>query len=865
MERKNMLGRWTTLVVTALMMVAGFTACASSEEEVESPIEVVKNPTKVVRYEDSNYFKNDLETMMDYAHALQAMRWAAMCVMSNDFKYDDLSQCAPIEDMERNTTSMPRLFQIEQYVVEHADAYQEAFERLEECGVFEASSNTRGFLGDGLAFIFGCRQSQVLGRKSVLAVMQKNGSTTNTAELQRLYNLIPAEQRRGYSDAVTFWKDFSAGRLDSRANVIFQNLYTYDFMNFGSTAKDMGISPAGNMSKTTAELVEKGASLIIDAAPGSLGGALGYGKDIWQTYQVTEEVGKNAINGKLSVEDGKKVLQQLFNLGCNYADQLKNLKETGKFEGTMDLIDDWDFFAGIDLFNTTVNGAVFSDEFFQLFPPGTKEQITSETVTITDKNGNQIPLLILRDNATGDVRVSFTLDKDGNIVMVPKDFGTKTLTVVDRHGKRHTKTVIIDKDTNIEIDMEELEAEETVLEDEPANGYLLLQPGSILDKFGLSGTEEVRVRTNYLYYSSHTDEDWIATSVKSDISQVSIRLAANDTGQERKGKVYVIATNKAGKPLKTEVINVTQMPKEATGDLVWTTPTSVSFDAGGGKQNIVVNHHPLYSFIGCMEGGDLAGWCYLESIDSEAGSPTYVINCEPNDTDKERSGTVTFYTANSRSALDAVLYSGAKPDGSTVAATTVLIKQEAGEESEFRTDVNGIRFEILDLYGFDSDGGTHDLTIKEDTWGEEMITITPIGNTGSFRCVATRKDVDWGVPTERSISFTIGAPEGTKYGILKDLEYTYKATGTWDTDGKEEITRKIQITDVPNSKIYDSKWGYAVYWNGSPGDKTATIVKNEYSRTITKKNGDVISTTYSDFDKEKNPKVELRLSFPLKK
>lgn len=682
MERRNMLSKYAALVIMVLVLVAGLAACASSKDEVESPVDAVKNPTKVVRYEESNSFKNDLEAMMDYAHALQAMRWAAMCVMSNDFMYDDLSQCAPIEDVERNTTSMPRLFQIEQYIVEHADAYQEAFERLEEGGVFDDPAKTRNILSDGLAFIFGCRQSQVLGRKSVLAVMQKTGSTTNPAELERLFDIIPAEQRRGYNDAVTFWKDFSAGRLDSRANVIFQNLYTYDYINFGSTAKDMGISPAGNMSKTTADLVEKGGSLIIDVAPGNLGSSLGYAKDIWQTYQVTEEVGKHAIKGELSAEDGKKVLQQIFNLSCNYADQLKNFKETGKFEGTMNLIDDWDFFAAVDILNTAGNAMVFSDEFKQLFPPELKQQITSETVTITDKNGNQIPLIILRDNATGDIRVSFTLDKDGKIIMLPKDFGTKTLTVVDRQGRRHTKTVIVDKDkpTEVEIDLEELEEEDvTVLEDEPENGYIYLQPGSIYDKYGLSGTEEVRVRTNYLYYKAFADQEskWLSAKERSDMSQVVITYAANDTGEQRQGKVYVVCTNKDGKVLKQEVIKVTQDPKEATGDLIWATPSSISFDAEGGKQNIVLGSHPGYSFIGCVEGNDLAGWCYLEAVDSDPGSPTYTVNCEPNTTGEERSGVVTFYTANSKSALEDVLYNGVKADGTNVASTTVLIKQEA--------------------------------------------------------------------------------------------------------------------------------------------------------------------------------------------
>lgn len=814
MERRNMLSKYAALVIMVLVLVAGLAACASSKDEVESPVDAVKNPTKVVRYEESNSFKNDLEAMMDYAHALQAMRWAVMCVMSNDFMYDDLSQCAPIEDVERNTTSMPRLFQIEQYIVEHADAYQEAFERLEEGGVFDDPAKTRNILSDGLAFIFGCRQSQVLGRKSVLAVMQKTGSTTNPAELERLFDIIPAEQRRGYNDAVTFWKDFSAGRLDSRANVIFQNLYTYDYINFGSTAKDMGISPAGNMSKTTADLVEKGGSLIIDVAPGNLGSSLGYAKDIWQTYQVTEEVGKHTIKGELSAEDGKKVLQQIFNLSCNYADQLKNFKETGKFEGTMNLIDDWDFFAAVDILNTAGNTMVFSDEFKQLFPPELKQQITSETVTITDKNGNQIPLIILRDNATGDIRVSFTLDKDGKIIMLPKDFGTKTLTVVDRQGRRHTKTVIVDKDkpTEVEIDLEELEEEDvTVLEDEPENGYIYLQPGSIYDKYGLSGTEEIRVRTNYLYYKAFADQEskWLSAKERSDMSQVVITYAANDTGEQRQGKVYVVCTNKDGKVLKQEVIKVTQDPKEATGDLIWATPSSISFDAEGGKQNIVLGSHPGYSFIGCVEGNDLAGWCYLEAVDSDPGSPTYAVNCEPNTTGEERSGVVTFYTANSKSALEDVLYNGVKADGTNVASTTVLIKQLAGSGGG-NLEVSGVDLKfgqikvqssiydsptwLSDTYGYYS----YDKIWISDTY------LTEITKTENSWHIEYRVDNDHSsYPRIMTVSFDLDdINKGIEQSIINNLTFIETMTNS----GLETVEFKITVSNAKfNHKDEDNE------------------------------------------------------------
>lgn len=480
----------------------------------------------------------------------------------------------------------------------------------------------------------------------------------------------------------------------------------------------------------------------------------------------------------------------------------------------MNLIDDWDFFAAVDILNTAGNTMVFSDEFKQLFPPELKQQITSETVTITDKNGNQIPLIILRDNATGDIRVSFTLDKDGKIIMLPKDFGTKTLTVVDRQGRRHTKTVIVDKDkpTEVEIDLEELEEEDvTVLEDEPENGYIYLQPGSIYDKYGLSGTEEVRVRTNYLYYKAFADQEskWLSAKERSDMSQVVITYAANDTGEQRQGKVYVVCTNKDGKVLKQEVIKVTQDPKEATGDLIWATPSSISFDAEGGKQNIVLGSHPGYSFIGCVEGNDLAGWCYLEAVDSDPGSPTYAVNCEPNTTGEERSGVVTFYTANSKSALEDVLYNGVKADGTNVASTTVLIKQLAGSGGG-NLEVSGVDLKfgqikvqssiydsptwLSDTYGYYS----YDKIWISDTY------LTEITKTENSWHIEYRVDNDHSsYPRIMTVSFDLDdINKGIEQSIINNLTFIETMTNS----GLETVEFKITVSNAKfNHKDEDNE------------------------------------------------------------
>ena len=66
----------------------------------------------------------------------------------------------------------------------------------------------------------------------------------------------------------------------------------------------------------------------------------------------------------------------------------------------------------------------------------------------------------------------------------------------------------------------------------------------------------------------------------------------------------------------------------------------------------------------------------------------YVISVNPNNTDEERSGTITFYAAVSQQALDDVFYNGVRPSKEKVVYTTVLVKQEKGEKKSPIFEVN---------------------------------------------------------------------------------------------------------------------------------------------------------------------------------
>lgn len=763
MKPKSLFIGWQLFLLVAVSLL---TACSSSKEDsvdtIDIPVDKVKNPTKVSSYEGSATFKNDLDALVTYMLDQRAFRWSYLIMASNG-NSETAPFSATLENIDGDVGKIASefLYGILDHFIETSEAYEGAIERLSDYGIIEKEigSKTRGYKSDIFDFSLSCKKARSMGRKSVMAILRSGGWSTDTGKLNELYKTLPSNLTRGYSNATDFWSDFSAGKLDNRSNQVFVNLYNYDPMGFGATADDLGVTPARNIAIAGGDLISKGMNVALDACPFAT--QIGYGKDIYNSLNATSDL--------ITKGDVKGFIQNMTNNLTSYGnDMIKIVNKMKKndviyWEAAENFWSEY----GQDLANVFINDVAFSDEAKEAMDKGKGAHLIPNIVMTKDANGQEIALVLIYDEKTGQLTAGYVFDKDGNIIADPKLPGMKKITVVDCNGRRVTKTVTVsgDEPNPVIVDMEE---GNVVLEDEPADGYLMLQPDKIYDEYGLSGTHEIRVRTNYLYYSSSTEEKWIATSTKTDISLVTIKLAANDTGEKRTGKVFVYGTNKDGKVLKKEVINVIQEPKPAKGDIVWTEPVAVAFDADGGKQNIVVGHFPGYSFIGCMEGSDLAGWCYLETAYSPAGEPTYTIKADPNTTGEERSGTVTFYASNSNSALENVLYNNAKPDGETVAETTVIIKQKAGEKKEesliWNIEIDfGIKTTLISEYDnftiWDDDNGTFNSYIKVDK------------KEKSYHISGLKEEASSKEEAKRTIEFDL-AYDGNNYGNITNLKVT---------------------------------------------------------------------------------------------
>jgi hypothetical protein len=790
---------WMLSLLSALCMLVAFTACSSSSdsEDIGTPVidigEVINNPTKVKQYENTKQFQSDLDALVTYAISLQTFRLYYWALLSSGFENGEAFNSPPeFFDEEWGTYLAEAMYDITDEIAQNSEQYSEAFKNLHNTDILPdpTIAKTRGWVADGIDFAVQCRHTQTLGRKSVMAILRNSNMATNPNKLKELFNTLPSSLRSDYKDYAVFWNHFSAGKLDARANQIFVNLYNFD-ADFTIEAKDMGVTPGKNMVIAGTTLMKSGMNLLIDASPIST--QLGYGKDLYGAIDATADL--------ITKGDVKGFIETAINNAITYGPVLDKGLNLGKWEG-YDLFDpdEWKLALSLEVFQAGLNEVIFKETFQECMAiDDDSKLLIPNLVTSRDENGKEVLLVCIVDQKTGCITVGFSMDKEGKITMNPKTPGTKQITVVGKDGKRKTKTVIIpeDKPTEVVVDLDE----ETLVEEEPENGYLELRPSSYVDELGTSGTYDVWVYTNYLYYSCKTDSAWLSATAATDINKIKVRMAENNTGKERKGSVTVVATNKDGKVLKRAVFVLRQMPKQQEEGAVWTTPSSLKFGADGGIQELEVSHSFAYPVIGCAYGSGLDGWTKISWKETSSGY-NIVVDASANNTDQERSGTLVVYAATTKEALDNVL-NGGSIDPALVVKTEVLVKQEAPTVGG---DIESIDFYVNvaeDESGYSGSYKNHG-TLNST---EGTIKTTRKGDGLHVECA---QQIDYIRTTlakiyDITVSFDIDDVNGiaSKTAKIMNLKYHSNVQVTYYIDsevsGRGTDEEAIEVTNIPMS------------------------------------------------------------------
>ena len=425
--------------------------------------------------------------------------------------------------------------------------------------------------------------------------------------------------------------------------------------------------------------------------------------------------------------------------------------------------------------------------------------------------------------------------EDGNITMNPKTPGTKQVTVVGRNGKRKTTTIVVPKDEKTVLTVD-LKDNETLLEERPKDGYIKMDRETIGDE-GSGGYYKAMILTNYLYYSCKTEDDWISPSIATDVNQLNVRLSRNDTGKERSGKVTVCATDSKGEVLASTVLRVVQILPPPTEYWVSASPSTLAFDAKGGKLESVIDHSYAFNQIGLDYSDQLEGWAKISWKETASGW-NIVVDASENMTGQERSGTITVYAAANKDALSDAINNG-KIDPDLVASTTILVKQSAKEEQPaFNPGTNikelRIRYEM-----YATQGDSYNRHVEDLKCGADEIKVTQGSNCLYFN--VQKKDTKYGDEDRNTtLSFTIEY-NSNGWGDLSDFKietkyYYEKRNASWQY--------YLEIGHISGPPALTSGW----WANGNDINVKSYIYKDEDGKEhglYNDKSGNMVSVFFS--------------------
>ncbi|MCR4957428.1 MAG: hypothetical protein K6B13_02315 [Prevotella sp.] len=804
------ISHWMLMAFMALT-IAGLTiACEEQTEEEkenngnETPeTETVQNPTKIQHYDGSSQFISDLETLIDYSCAVYAMRVAYYNIVSNDFKTGQAYVATP-EDINANTTSMYDFYDIAATIVDKGDQYEATFQRLEDEGVLEranASRQTRGWLSDTFSFVFGLKKSQEVGRKSVLAVISQSGWQNDDNKLQQLFNAVDPKRRQGYTNARQFWADFSQGKLDAKSNQIFQDLYHDANTDFGTNALDLGFSPTGNMTKTAATLIEKGLSVVIDAAPGGMAASMTMGKDLYNTYEATEDVVKHTAQGTLTKEEAERLIKQWASNLINYNDKILNNMGDGAWDATIDMWDTPGNFLGQEFANMILNDMDnFSEDVFRL---SFGDWLDENAIKVKDKDGNPVDVVVVQDE-DGKVRVSVRRSEDGSHKVKADKKKKKKVTAADKKGHRKTKDVKAGEN-EVEVELTKKEEEN----DEPKDGYLDYSPKTLAEFPAEGGQQRIKLTTNYLYYGVTTSVDdgyWLEAKPVPLSDEFIIIAQPNNSGEDRTGKVIVKATNKNGKVLKW--ITLTAFQKAAMqGMVIKATPSVLEYGPEGGTQQSTITLEGFEYYGGFLDDS-AEGWVSLNVGDDQV----FTITVSPNSTGADRTGKVIAYGCNVP-----------KPKYEDITMATIVINQT----SDPITNVGNVKEVIIEpdcLIYYDEqwqdmlsdiwqDWSDYNIWSKRAPDRSDVIESVQVGSTihvkGSYK-----EDTYYGSKTG-SYSFDIvNVSDDFKGSMVNNLSAHIVCEFK---DGSDTWTHTYTASNIPMTE-YRSTYELELEFNGTVAD-----------------------------------------------
>ena len=623
----NLFHRAALLLIGALVLT-GFAACgekSSSDDVGPAPVDVVEHPVAVVQYEGSKQAKNDVQTLAEIATKLTAMRWVRYLNYTDNFNAETNFK----GDIHK--ADWDSYFQLISDIANNADDYVEAMQRLTDNGIWDAQkvAVTRGDISPPLKDVFMClyNADKALdsGHGKIFDVINSNKAELNTPEMwKKLYDWMPDDYRFGETD-YRQWRNrvynHDYGNVLTRS-FISSKLFMHmcEVPEFDDAARDLcgNKDPRGcHINQVGTELTKQGMNLEVA---------------FYKTFNPTLGHLTSGIDlGMASVSLANAVDKGDPNAARDAMLTISNVisTEVGGFDNNAS----WWQGETVNISYELMNQTVISD----LNQAVADENALNSSVGLLnikdiDNTGAQVFII---DNGNGQTKIAVATNGEAKVPFTKN--GTYTITGVDSNGNTSTTTVgaKTGETTTAEVDTKKKDDE-----DIPSNPRLTVTP----DGLSFDGDEDemtVTVNTNYRYYGVKADQEWITATPLSGSNKVRISVPMNPTGKERKGHVYVMATDKAGNILKTVAVSVYQERNDAGGVVPET--DVLRFSSNAYSKSIGVELID-YEYLGAFLQDDKdKGWL---SVSAGATDRYVTVYVEENKTGKERTGTILVMGSN---------------------------------------------------------------------------------------------------------------------------------------------------------------------------------------------------------------------------
>lgn len=645
------------LFVPALALIMG--ACGETDDQEESGGGDISNLTEDTFSEApssstvtaKDFVMSDIDALIEVSLKMEGMRLEYTKMMSDNWQGELLGGAG-------EHTKGAKFFSYVADLLQNADHYQEALNRLEEDGILTKPTVTRL----GLEFFQWCNDIINVEKDThyrMLTILNTMKATGDEKRLQQLFDALPASCKHGHVDPRNWYVDFAAGDYMEQSSFIHETwiesvadgeaLGKY-FDTWDELYDKKGHPRWKEHHEAIKPVAINAGSFYVSVIDEVTGGYVSKMVDINDISEETIKLAKKIKEGKATTADLKRFAASL---GTKYVSE----KTGDLFEGAPSS-DELEKLAGEINSYVTNHALEQADEEIA-------EGLGINLYEIQKTTPQGVIVTVIEDAKTGSTTIGFP-GKDGN-TRVATTPGDKIITTITNKGERVTQKVGKQKPGKVVVESHPQESKATIK----------LSPEKVLigAKGGVEKVEIISNCTFYRYRYTKPLPDWISVSRNKNILTITVK--PNDSEQPRSYSFLAQVSIKGKEADASTTVTVIQEGNKQQEERpkIEADKTSLTFEADGGEQKVKVNKKTYLYCGGIVD--DCGDWVTIMN----GSDDTFTVKASANTTGKERSGTIYAFATNTK-----------EPTAEDIELLAIQVTQKAGSQQITQVEISSIRF-----------------------------------------------------------------------------------------------------------------------------------------------------------------------------